>query len=354
MSASMDNQCMDDLHSEWEDQVLSYVMGELEGAERIAFEAVLAQSALCRVRVFETQQLVNDLKTIPREKLPRDLTGLVLAKIREEKAPLSVGHRALMGWRAPLKIAATLLLLVCGVLLLGRTMRAPDSLTATERAVNSGLDWLVRVQEPSGAWEGTRWGGRETFPVGLTGLALLALAEDESAIVPKSHEAAIRRAANYLMRVQREDGRWIDPASGTSYDHAIATCALLAVYQRQPDAALKESLDKALRVLTIARDVAGGYGYQGPEGRVRPNVESAWTRLALDRSMASGWSMGGVYRSESADPPWSAAPDRILVAQETQGPFAGSWSDGKTAGGRVYATSMAALSLRATRDHTGS
>ncbi|MFE0089688.1 squalene--hopene cyclase [Streptomyces sp. NPDC058991] len=63
-----------------------------------------------------------------------------------------------------------------------------------------GVDWLLREQEPNGAWFG-RWGVNHIYGTGAVVPALTA------AGVPVSHPA-IRRAVGWLESVQNDDGGW--------------------------------------------------------------------------------------------------------------------------------------------------
>ncbi|MHC5705124.1 squalene--hopene cyclase [Streptomyces tirandamycinicus] len=63
-----------------------------------------------------------------------------------------------------------------------------------------GVDWLLREQEPHGAWFG-RWGVNHLYGTGAVVPALTA------AGVPVSHPA-IRRAVGWLESVQNDDGGW--------------------------------------------------------------------------------------------------------------------------------------------------
>ncbi|TLQ42630.1 squalene--hopene cyclase [Streptomyces marianii] len=63
-----------------------------------------------------------------------------------------------------------------------------------------GVEWLLREQEPNGAWFG-RWGVNHLYGTGAVVPALTA------AGVPGSHPA-IRRAVGWLESVQNDDGGW--------------------------------------------------------------------------------------------------------------------------------------------------
>jgi squalene-hopene/tetraprenyl-beta-curcumene cyclase len=78
-----------------------------------------------------------------------------------------------------------------------------------EAAVRRGVDYLLREQEPDGAWFG-RWGANYIYG---TGAALPAL---EAAGLPPTH-AAVRRAVAWLEGVQNDDGGFGEDLR--SYNH---------------------------------------------------------------------------------------------------------------------------------------
>lgn len=99
-----------------------------------------------------------------------------------------------------------------------------------------GVDWLLKNQEPGGAWFG-RWGVNYVYGTGAVVPALVA------AGIPATHPA-IRRAVDWLGTVQNEDGGWgedlrsyKDPAwhgrgTSTASQTAWALLALLAAGER--------------------------------------------------------------------------------------------------------------------------
>ncbi|MEV0844614.1 squalene--hopene cyclase [Streptomyces sp. NPDC049954] len=102
-----------------------------------------------------------------------------------------------------------------------------------------GVDWLLKNQEPNGAWFG-RWGVNYVYGTGAVVPALVA------AGLAASHPA-IRRAVDWLAAVQNEDGGWgedlrsyNDPAwhgrgASTASQTAWALLALLAAGERESE-----------------------------------------------------------------------------------------------------------------------
>jgi len=56
----------------------------------------------------------------------------------------------------------------------------------TERAVDAGLRWLAKHQEPQGNWDSAKYGGKKAN-VGITGLALLAFLGAECLSTGREH-----------------------------------------------------------------------------------------------------------------------------------------------------------------------
>ncbi|MCK7622719.1 squalene--hopene cyclase [Streptomyces sp. RS10V-4] len=104
-----------------------------------------------------------------------------------------------------------------------------------------GVAWLLAQQEPSGAWFG-RWGTNYVYGTGSVLPALVA------AGIPASHPA-VRRAVDWLERVQNDDGgwgedqrsyqdkeKWAGRGASTPSQTAWALMALLAAGERESEA----------------------------------------------------------------------------------------------------------------------
>ncbi|MFJ5673801.1 squalene--hopene cyclase [Streptomyces sp. NPDC093097] len=112
---------------------------------------------------------------------------------------------------------------------------------ADDPRARRGVAWLLREQEPSGAWFG-RWGTNYVYGTGSVLPALTA------AGIPVSHPA-VRRAVDWLERVQNDDGgwgedqrsyqdkkQWAGRGASTASQTAWALMALLAAGERDGEA----------------------------------------------------------------------------------------------------------------------
>ena len=384
----------------WEDLVLPYLLGELSPDEQKVFERMLREDALCKVRLFEAQRLLEDLRSLPREKLSCDLAPAILEKIAETNSNrVPAASRFAFPWATVLKVAAGVAVLACGSFFIAKVLsRAErpaivayrDAVPRADEAAEKAMRWLASVQEPSGAWDGAKWGGNRQNTLSLTGLALLALSSGDASAIQNSFAEQIDRAAVYLSRHQQPDGLIGRPYGGTRYEHAIATYALMEAYKHRPTKDLERVLDGALRYLLANRHGPTGDRERGSRNAVPVAPESSWALLAMKRAVELGWSevvksaepdldavlsahfnatdiMQGetdFYHWYFASTALSSADEddmrakldslqaRIIATQLREGPYAGSWdlSDRfSTAGGRVYTTSLAALTLRIDR-----
>jgi squalene-hopene/tetraprenyl-beta-curcumene cyclase len=99
----------------------------------------------------------------------------------------------------------------------GRVLEAlaAHGLDRNHRAVNRGVDWLVRHQEADGSWYG-RWGVAYIYGTCFALRGLAASGESD-------REAHVLRAGEWLRSIQNADGGWGE--SCASYDRGIFTPA---------------------------------------------------------------------------------------------------------------------------------
>ena len=127
-----------------------------------------------------------------------------------------------------------------------------------ERAVQRGLDYLARTQQPSGAWSDSGYGQLS----GVVGLAMMAfLAHGETADDPK-YGPVIRRAVDYIVRTQSENGLLAGATlSSPMYSHGFATLALAEVYGTIDDPRVGPALKKAVGLIVSSQNRLGGWRY---------------------------------------------------------------------------------------------
>jgi squalene-hopene/tetraprenyl-beta-curcumene cyclase len=138
------------------------------------------------------------------------------------------------------------------------TAHTVEALTAVGQAgskpVRRGVAWLLRAQESDGSWFG-RWGANYVYGTGAVVPALIAAGV-------RPGKPAIRRAVAWLLSHQNPDGGWgedlrsyDDPGAwagrgeSTASQTAWALLALLAAWDRSPEAPEAASIDRGVRWL---------------------------------------------------------------------------------------------------------
>ena len=153
----------------------------------------------------------------------------------------------------------------------------PDLITPeAEAAIRRGLQYLVKSQQGDGSW---RASGSSTlvedamhYPCTMTSLAGLALMAAGNTPHQGEHARRVQRAADFLLRVARENGAIMDPrTSGRSmYEHGFALLFLSQVYgmEQDPDRQRRMGavLAKAAEFSSRCQVSSGGWPYS-PTGR---------------------------------------------------------------------------------------
>jgi len=126
---------------------------------------------------------------------------------------------------------------------------------ASESAVEAGLGWLARHQEPDGHWDSTKFGGGRH--VGLTGLSLLAFLGAGHTENVGRYQDNVRRAVNYLVSIQQENGMIQDldrkgdktrprRSKDLGYNHPICGLALAEAYGMSKNSRTGQAAQKAI------------------------------------------------------------------------------------------------------------
>ena len=169
---------------------------------------------------------------------------------------------------------------------------------ATEVAVESGLDFLAKNQNPSGGWGRDGYEAEKYFEVGVgkTALALLAfLGAGHTPDSETQYSEVTKSAVRFLLSQQ-------DPESGhfgytSSYSHGISTYALAECYALTQAESLREPLEQAVAQILRSQDKRGGkkrggWGYYYPDDRGSdgwPRVSvSSWQVMALESARLGG------------------------------------------------------------------
>jgi prenyltransferase/squalene oxidase-like repeat protein len=129
----------------------------------------------------------------------------------------------------------------------------------TRQAVQRGLAYLAANQSEDGSFGGTR------FPrhVGITGLACLAFMADGHTPGRGEYGPNVQRGLDFILNNATESGLIAADAShGPMYGHGFATLFLGEVYGMTGDERIRESLQKAVRLIVTTQNPEGGWRYQ--------------------------------------------------------------------------------------------
>lgn len=182
-----------------------------------------------------------------------------------------------------------------------RALREHGGTAESERAVQSGLDYLARIQRSDGSWGNPRYRHNKygQVQIGKTGLALLAfLGSGHTENSKTRFSAAVKRAIGFLLEAQNaRNGHF---GTGSAYSHGIATYALAEAHAMTRDPELREPLRRAVNRILEAQIVDaqnhlihGGWSYYyANENRVwdawpRASV-TAWQVMALKSAQIGG------------------------------------------------------------------
>lgn len=165
----------------------------------------------------------------------------------------------------------------------------------TEGGVSRALAWLARHQSADGSWSGRGFDagcggcdGETTYQVdvALTGLSLLAfLGADHTHTRSGPYQEHVRRGLAWLAGRQRADG---DLRAGeTMYSHGIAAIALAEAAAMTGDAALKESVARAVGFIEQARNRDGG-GWRYEPGQEGDTSILGWVVMAARSAQRAG------------------------------------------------------------------
>jgi hypothetical protein len=161
-----------------------------------------------------------------------------------------------------------------------RTSPAISIDAATARAIQRGLAFLARRQNPDGSWTDRvgrkvhmEYRGTVAPHVGVTALAGLAFLSggtlpDQGPTglgrsLAENYCEVVRKALDYVMNQTQANG-FISANTSRMYSHAFATLFLAEAYGTglsRDDERLKECLQRAVRLIVKAQNKEGGWRY---------------------------------------------------------------------------------------------
>ena len=174
----------------------------------------------------------------------------------------------------------------------------------TDEAVLAGLRWLVRVQQPDGAWHFASndfpqaASPRQEDPIAATAMALLAF--QGFGVTPNSQHPLladfarpVRRGRDWLLQQQNPDGSFHSPLAPDNhrfYSHALCTIAICELLVMTGDETLREPAQRAIAYCIEHQSIrSGGWRYWPDRYSDQSDVSvTGWVLLALKSGQAAG------------------------------------------------------------------
>ncbi len=265
----------------------AYQLGELAEAERSDFEKHLQTCAACAEAIRSLADVVGRLKTLPEQAVSPGLEDRIMSRVAGETARAA-------GIPAWVRAAAGVLVLFgVGMLCLVGTRRGPAAPAvaddASGQARRDALEWLCRTQEPDGKWTGGKGAVPESYAVGVSALALMALMGEGPDAFHGPHAETLRRGMDYLVASQNANGMLGPSFSGTPYNQGLGALALLNAGAMESNAAWRAAAERALGYALSIQNSCGGWNYlRSSPGPANTSI-TIWPLLALIRADELGY-----------------------------------------------------------------
>ncbi|MBM4034630.1 MAG: terpene cyclase/mutase family protein [Planctomycetes bacterium] len=215
-----------------------------------------------------------------------------------------------------------------------------------EAAVDAGLAWLAKVQEPDGRWSTKAWGGSEGYDVGITGLALSALAGAGHGPGIGEHQATVARGLAWLKSQQFPNGGF---AWKVFYEEGMAALALCEASGVSGDAEVGRAAQLALDYLCKVQPEHGGFRYQGAAPKEQGDLSvTGWQLLALAQGLSAdhGLPQAAIGRNRGLLIPQSAIErTRVFLKNTYCGDGASSYTVGRPGDQKTPTPSMTAIGM---------
>lgn len=250
-----------------EELIVAYLRGEVSAAEKESVEKLLASDSDFQNKMKIYQQLDSSLKKLPKKQTGDLVAERIMQSIAKENKKTS--RIRLMIWAA-----AIFFISLNGVLFYSQ-LNAPKE-TVNKVAVNTtvnpkksnlenaqsgALEWLSQAQAPNGSWVGDDWGADSQYTIGLSGLSLLAFASVDHGANNSAHLNTVKKASQYILSTQNQDGSFGPAINNRLYNQGIATVALFKINESYPGIIPADALKKAVAYISSCQNANGGWGY---------------------------------------------------------------------------------------------
>ena len=181
-----------------------------------------------------------------------------------------------------------------------KLLRREGGTVHSEKAVENGVDWIIRHQRPDGSWslsyqtqcQGTGCSGQPSLEsdTAATGLALLPLLGAGHIHTQKSrYQLNVRKGLEWLVDHQDASGDLFVGGAPMAYlySHAIGTMALCEAYGISGDPTLRRPAERALRFIVQAQSAETG-GWRYNPGQPGDTSVFGWNIFALRSARLAG------------------------------------------------------------------
>jgi hypothetical protein len=145
---------------------------------------------------------------------------------------------------------------------LANQVRGDEITSECKAAVERGLGWLARKQTTNGGFAGMAGFGYSNN-IAITALSGLAFMEAGNLPNQGKYGKEVRRCVDFVLDNCQDSGLIASDASqGPMYGHGFATLFLGEVYGMTHDDAVKEKLERAVRLIERTQNPEGGWRYQ--------------------------------------------------------------------------------------------
>ena len=141
-------------------------------------------------------------------------------------------------------------------------VRGDEITPQQQEAVRKGLEWLAQRQKGGDGNFGTGIAGYSNH-AGITALAGLAFMQAGNLPGRGKYGKEVQRCLDFVLQSCQESGLIAsDAGQGPMYGHGFATLFLAEVYGMTGDEAVKEKLQKAIKLIEKVQNNEGGWRYQ--------------------------------------------------------------------------------------------
>ncbi len=167
--------------------------------------------------------------------------------------------------------------------------------SASQKAVDLGLQWLKKHQAEDGSWGAATFNelceqnrcdgvGHFTQDIGVTALSLLAFLGAGNSMTTGKYKETVKKGLRFLLQQQDRDlGMFGRPNEHTyvMYGHAISTLAMVEAYHISHTPMLKRPAQKGLDFIAQARNQGRAWKYEFPPNGQNDTSVTGWMLFAL-------------------------------------------------------------------------